>query len=68
MAGESPNPYAPTEALQHDLPPATTNERRIGYRIGAGSRVAILAYPLSGAGFYVLGRPQRLAAGWRPRC
>jgi signal peptidase I len=60
MAGESPNPYAPTEALQHDLPPATASGRRVGYRIGA-IVLAILAYPLSGAGFYVLGRPQRLA-------
>jgi signal peptidase I len=64
MADESPNPYAPTEALQHDLPPATTSGRRIGYRIGA-IVLAILAYPLSGAGFYVLGRPQRLAR-WLP--
>jgi len=60
MADESPNPYAPTEALQHDLPPAKTSGRGIGYRVGA-IVLAILAFPLSGAGFYVLGRPQRLA-------
>jgi len=60
MADESPNPYAPTEALQHDLPPAKPNEKRIGYRIGA-IVLAIFVYPLSGAGLYVLGRPQRLA-------
>ena len=61
MAGESPsNPYAPTEALQHELPPAQPSGRGIGYRIGA-IVLAILAFPLSGAGFYILGRPQRLA-------
>ena len=62
---ESPNPYAPTEALQHDLPPAKPNGRRIGYRIGA-IVLALLAYPLSGVGFYVLGRPQRLARWLAP--
>lgn len=58
MAGESPNPYAPSEALQHDLPKASGGSgvwRRIGAIV-----LALLAYPLSGSGFYVLGRPQRL--------
>ena len=63
MAGETPNPYtAPAGALQHDLPPAKTSERRIARRIGA-IVLAFLSYPLSGASFYVLGRPQ-LVARW----
>jgi signal peptidase I len=64
-AGEPPNPYAaPTTALAHGAPAGAAPQ--------AGVRktsrwvaviVALLAYPLSGAGFYLLGLPRR-SIGW----
>lgn len=67
MATENPppNPYAaPSAALTHEAAPAgvagqPTTARKPGGRLVA-LVLAVLAYPLAGAGFYVLGRPRRL--------
>jgi signal peptidase I len=57
MANEPINPYAPSAALAHE----DGNEaRRKPSRLGA-IVLSLLAYPLPGAGFYVLGRQRRLA-------
>jgi len=63
MANEPPNPYAPTDALAHDLPAAEkdANAPASGWpsRIGA-LVIGYLAFPLFGAGLAVLGRSRRL--------
>jgi signal peptidase I len=60
MANEPPNPYAPSEALAHEAANETTEARRKPSRLGA-IVLSLLAFPLTGAGFYVLGRQRRLA-------
>src|SRR5688572_8715153 len=68
VSTESPpsvNPYAPTEALAHGDAPANDHAQPAGRRAAgrfAAIVVAILSYPLAGAGLYVLGR--RSAVVW----
>ena len=61
-----PNPYAPTAFLTHEAGQARAAARAAAAgkpsRLGA-IVLSILAYPLAGAGFYILNRPRRLA-GW----
>jgi signal peptidase I len=63
MATETPNPYAPSETLTDEAPveapaPAAAVDRPS--RLGAVV-VALLAQPIAGAGFYLLGRRRRFA-------
>jgi len=62
MANEPVNPYAPSTALAHDdADAAEVARQRRRSRFGAIA-LMLLAHPLAGAGFYVLGRPRRFVA------
>ena len=62
MASDPPNPYAPTDALAHEVaPPDKAETVQEPSRFGAFA-VSILAQPISGAGFYLLGRRARVVA------
>ena len=70
MATEPPNPYAPpSAALPSEGAPAAEASPPAPRRPGrlAALVLAILAYPLAGAGFYALGRGRRLV-GWIVAC
>jgi signal peptidase I len=61
-AGGPPNPYAPSEALAHDVA-AEAKERRPRKPSRVLATVAtFLANPLIGAGFHLLGKTRRFAA------
>jgi signal peptidase I len=56
MATEPINPYAPSAALAQEAEkPVARGPGRLAALV-----LGILAYPLTGAGFYALGRPRRL--------
>jgi signal peptidase I len=60
---QAPNPYAPTDALNHGVAvgePASAGVRRAS-RLGAVV-VAIMAQPIAGAGFHLLNQPRRFVA------
>ena len=59
---EPPNPYAPSEALAHDAAGELAADRQAGPSRLLATATSLFAFPLLGAGFYLLGKRRRFLA------